>query len=296
MVEMALRPHGPYSLRMTCRRAYDATRSFRNRTLTAIVDVGGQPERVSASQRVDGTLALRAETEDGLDRLRFMLACDDDHTPFLSRFADDPLLAGPIRHLRGLRHLRTATVAQALLRAIAGQLIEAKRARRIEERLTRATTEAHGDLHAPPLAHHFGGFAPAELQRFGLSGRKATSLVRICRTVDLERLHEQPTATILTRLDRERGIGPWSVAIVCTEGLGRRELGLVGDLGLIKLCSAIQGRWVEADETAELLAPYGEWQAYACLYLMAGASRGLVPLAASRPEVRAARIRARYAA
>ena len=71
-------------------------------------------------------MQLRAPSEAGIDELRFVLALDDDHTEFLRRFARDPLIGAPIRQLRGLRPLRTATVAQALLRAVCGQLIQAR--------------------------------------------------------------------------------------------------------------------------------------------------------------------------
>ena len=86
------------------------------------------------------------------------------------------------------------------------------------------------------------------------------------------------------------------MGVVWTQGLGRFDRGIVGDLGLLKICSAIEGRWVEPEDTARILARYGEWAGLACVYLMAGASRGLVPLKLSRPEVRRERIRARYAA
>jgi 3-methyladenine DNA glycosylase/8-oxoguanine DNA glycosylase len=66
--------------------------------------------------------------------------------------------------------------------------------------------------------------------------------------------------------------------VICLEGLGRTERGLVGDLSLIKLMSRLRGRWVEGWETAELLAPYGEWAGLASVYLLAGFGRGLVPL------------------
>ena len=62
------------------------------------------------------------------------------------------------------------------------------------------------------------------------------------------------------------------------EGLGCWERGLARDLGLIKLLSALRGRWVEAEETDELLAPYGEWAGLASVYLLKGMARGLVPL------------------
>jgi 3-methyladenine DNA glycosylase/8-oxoguanine DNA glycosylase len=85
---------------------------------------------------------------------------------------------------------------------------------------------------------------------------------------------------VVKRLAREPGIGPWSAGVVCLEGLGRTEHGLVGDLGLIKLCSS-GGRRVEAAETAALLEPYGEWAGLASVYMLAGLGRGLISLRAA---------------
>jgi 3-methyladenine DNA glycosylase/8-oxoguanine DNA glycosylase len=86
-----------------------------------------------------------------------------------------------------------------------------------------------------------------------------------------------PTETVVRRLERERGLGPWSVGVVCLEGLGRHEQGLVGDLGLVKLLAELRGRRVEAWETAELLEPYGEWAGLASVYLLAAYGGGLIP-------------------
>jgi 3-methyladenine DNA glycosylase/8-oxoguanine DNA glycosylase len=292
-LETTIRPRGPYSLALSARRASDSTRRFGNGVLTCVLPGG---ELASARQRPDGGLVLRTETEAGLEQLRFVLGADDDHTPFLERFRGDELLAGPIRHLKGLRPIRTATVTHALLRAIVSQLITMREARSIEWRLIHATTESVRGLQAPPLPHHFGCFAPAELYRFRLPARKATALVRICRTFDPERLRRLPPDAAAARLERERGIGPYSIGVVWTEGLGRFDRGIVGDLGLLKICSAIEGRWVEAEDTARMLGRYGEWAGLACMYLMAGAGRGLVPLKLNRPEVRRERVKARYAA
>jgi 3-methyladenine DNA glycosylase/8-oxoguanine DNA glycosylase len=293
VVETTLRARGPYSLALSARRASDTTRRFRGGVLTCVLARG---EQAAARQLPDGSLVLRADTEAGIDQLRFVLGVDDDHTPFLDRFREDELLARPVRHLKGLRPIRTATVTHALLRAIVGQLITSREARAIEWRLIRATTERVGELQAPPLPHHFAGFAPAELYPFRLPARKATALVRICRTFDPERLRRLPPDGAAARLEQERGIGPYSIGVVWTQGLGRFDRGIVGDLGLLKVCSAIEGRWVDSDDTARLLERYGEWAGLACVYLMAGASRGLVPLKLSPPEVRRERIKARYAA
>ena len=278
MIDAELRPRGPYSLRLSARHGGDATRTFVDGVYTATLGVEERLERVSAWQLPDGTIHVRASSDAGVDHIRFVLGLDDDHSEFVRRFANDPLLGETLRHVRGLRPVRTATVAQALLRAVAGQLIQASEARRIERRIIKATTPALGDLHAAPTTEELARYAPAQLARFGLGARRASALVRLCRTLDLEGLKQQPSTAVALRLNRERGLGPWSVGVICLEGLGRYEYGLARDLGLAKLASALWGRWVEAEESDVLLAPYEEWAGLASVYLLAGFHNGFVPL------------------
>jgi 3-methyladenine DNA glycosylase/8-oxoguanine DNA glycosylase len=279
VLEAVVRPAGPYALE-PCVRG-NATRRKRDGVITTVL-VGG--ELTAAWQRRDGHVVLRATTEQGIDALRFQLALDDDHTPFLRRFRRDPLLKHAIGRVPWLRPTRLGTVAHALLRAFCGQLIEAKVARRIEWRIIRAATDGVDGLHAPPSSADLARFAPAELRSHGLHARRGAALVRICRELDVERLRGLPTGVVAQRLERERGLGPWSSGVVCLEGLGRPELGLVGDLALVKLCAALWGRWVEGWETAELLEPYAGWQGLAYVYLMSGYARGLIPGAVHSPH------------
>jgi 3-methyladenine DNA glycosylase/8-oxoguanine DNA glycosylase len=274
VIDLEVRPRGPYSLALTVRWYSDATRMVRDGVVTAALPGG----LAHAWQRPDGRIVLRGESEEAVERLRFSLAVDDDHTPFLRRFAADPLIGETTRRLRGLRQSRVSTVAHALLRAFCGQLIESKRARHLEARIVRAATPSitGSTLHAPPTAASFASLAPASLRSHGLHARRAAALVRICRASDPERLRALPTEAAARYLERERGLGPWSAGIVCLEGLGRPERGLVGDLGLIKLVSALRGRRAEAWETEELLAPYGEWAGLASVYLLKGYGLGLV--------------------
>src|SRR4029453_7326322 len=102
MRELVARPRGPYSLALSARLAGDATRTFRDGVFRA--NRGG--DLGSAWQPPDGRLTLRAESEAGLDRLRFVLALDDDHTPFLRANERDPLLGEAVRHPRRPRALR----------------------------------------------------------------------------------------------------------------------------------------------------------------------------------------------
>ena len=282
MVEIAVRPRGPYSLALSARLAGDATRRVREGLVTA--RCGGGEARAFQSQ--DGTVTIRSESATAAEKLRWMLALDDDHSEFLLRFAGDPLVGRATKHLRGFRPVRTATVAQALLRAVCGQLIDSKTARSLERSVIRALQSravAATGLSEPPTTSTLAAAAPFELRRLGLHERRGAAVVRLCRSLELERLHELPTDAVVRRLERERGLGPWSAGVVCLEGLGRYEHGLVGDLGLVKLVRRLSGRrTVETWETAELLEPYGEWAGLASVYLLAGFGRGLIPLPAAR--------------
>ena len=276
MVEAVIAPTGPYRLGLMARTG---------RWSAPLAD-GTQ---ATAWQRADGRVVVQAADEEQLVKARFMLALDDDTAEFHHRFANDALVGRSARALAGWRPLRLPTVAHATLRAMCGQLVDSRRARQVERAILRACRD--------PVATRetLANLSTAELRAHGLAASRAAVLSRLNRTIDLERLREHPTATILARLTRERGVGPWSVGVIALEGLGRYDHGLVGDLGLIKLVSALRGRPAEAHETAALLEPYGEWQGLAGELLLLGWTKGLVP--GADPDVaRRTRLRARRAA
>jgi 3-methyladenine DNA glycosylase/8-oxoguanine DNA glycosylase len=223
-----------------------------------------------ARQLPDGTVVVQASDERAIDDARFVLALDDDTSELHRRYARDPLLGPSLHALRGLRPRRKATVAHAALTAICGQLIQSGRARHIERAVVRACGED------PPTRGALARLSPAALCGLGLAASRAATLARLVRNVDLEGLRGRRD-TALAALGRQRGIGPWSVGVIALQGLGRYDAGLVADLGLVRLLAAIRGRWPDPAETAELLAPYGEWQGLASVFLLQGFKRGLVP-------------------
>jgi 3-methyladenine DNA glycosylase/8-oxoguanine DNA glycosylase len=257
VVEGTFQPAGPYRLRLM----RPAGR------WSAPLPAGGH---AVAWQDPSGGVTIRAGNESELELARIMLALDDDTDEFHRRFARDPLLGPSARALVGFRPLRLATVAHAVLRAVCGQLIEASRARAIERSILRAAGSQS------PTQTELGAFSPAELRRRGLAASRAATVVRLCRSLDLERLRAVPDRWAIARLRREPGIGPWSCAVIALQGLGSYGHPLVGDLELMKLAASLRGRWVEPWETEELLAPYGEWQGLAGAVLLAGWKRGLV--------------------
>jgi 3-methyladenine DNA glycosylase/8-oxoguanine DNA glycosylase len=277
VVEAAIRPTGLYSLRLTARVETWSARLPASRW-------------ASARQLPDGAIVVRASCEQAVDESRFLLALDDDTSEFHRRFSNDRLLGPSVRALRGMRPTRTATVAQAVLRAVCGQLIQSRRARDIEWEVIHACREN------PPTREALGRLSPAKLCACGLAASRAATLARLARTIDLEALRTTGAATALARLGRERGIGPWSVGVIALQGLGRYDAGLVADLSLVKLFASLRGRWPERpDETVELLTPYGEWQGLASVFLLAGFGRGLVP-GASKDRARLVRAQQRQAA
>ena len=275
MVETALEPSGPYSLKLTA-----GSTSWKARL----------PESrwASALQLRDGKVLVNASCERAVDEARFMLALDDDASEFHKRFARDPILGPSTKLLRGLRPRRKSTVAHATLRAICGQLIQSSRAREIERAVIHACRED------PPTREALARMSPAELTRCGLVGSRAATLTRLVRALDLESLKESP-GTALARLRRAHGIGPWTVGVISLQGLGRYDAGLVADLGLVKLLASLRGRWPEPAETVELLEPYGEWQGLASVFLLQGFKRGLIP-GASMDRARLVRAHASRAA
>ena len=276
MAEAVMTPRGPYRLRLIVRDGQWSA---------PLLD----GERAFAWQRLDGKVIIRAASEEGVELARFMLALDDDTASFHERFARDRLLGPTARAFVGWRPLRLATVSHAVLRAICGQLIESSRARALERRILRATGTDVASR------ERLAAFSAAQLRSHGLAAGRAATLLRVCRSIDLERLRDLPGEDVARRLASERGIGPWSIGVIALEGLGRYDLAPIGDLALVKLASALAGRWVETWETAELLEPYKEWQGLASELLLLGWTRGLVP-GTDADRARFVRVRSRRAA
>jgi len=271
VTETVLRPRGPYSLQASAGHG-DPTRRYHGGVFDLVVVTPGGPAQIRVWQRRDGDLVARTGARDPapvLDALRFVLAVDVDHTPFLRMAASDPLLAAAVRRRPGLRPARLGTVAHALVRAVCGQLITGREAMQIERRLLAVICDRSGELRRPPGASEIGRLSAARAERAGLSPRRSAALVRVARTLDLERLRTVPAQAAVDRLCAEPGLGVWSAGVIAGKGLGSYAHGPVGDLGLIKLCSAVLGRRADVQDTAELLGRYGEWAGLAAAHLLA---------------------------
>ncbi len=270
MPDVVLTPVQPYSLVQSA-HGFDPTRRMRDGVLEVVFEVDDRPTFAQVWQRSDGNLVARVDGVAGaptMEHLRFVLALDVDHAPFLDLADRDPLLRDLVSPRRGLRPLRTSTVAHALVQALAGQLITAREARAIEHRIVALTSTPYRGLWLPPTCDGLRARSAAELARTGLAPRRAAALARVVRTLDVERLRSVPTRNAVARIERERTLGPWSAGVIALNGLGRYEHGLVGDLGLIRLCGNLLGREATADDTHRLLERYGPWAGLAGVHLL----------------------------
>jgi 3-methyladenine DNA glycosylase/8-oxoguanine DNA glycosylase len=270
-VAVELRPRGPYNLRMTLGAVRDGTLRLHDDDAELAFATPAGPAHARVVQRRDGALSIALDAPDAgsaLDRLRFLLAVDDDIAPFLALAERDPLLSASLARSRGLRAPRAGTCLHALVKALAGQLVTFGEARRIERGIVFRVGRPHAGLRLSPERADLARLSAAEVCASGLAPRRAAALVRISEMIDLERLRGAPPDGVALRLARERQLGPWSVGTFFLSGLGRYDRGLEGDLGLIKLCGALLGRRAEAADTAELLARYGEWAGLASLHLL----------------------------
>ena len=150
VISASLRPRGPYSLRPSIRHGSDATRVVIDGVAGAVLASGGR--RRARWQQAGRRRPAARPGRRRHRRLRFVLALDDDHSRVRAPLLRATRCSGRrTRALRGLRPLRLATVTQALLRALCGQLITARRGAR-----DRAHGHPGGDaaartrLHAPP--------------------------------------------------------------------------------------------------------------------------------------------------
>jgi 3-methyladenine DNA glycosylase/8-oxoguanine DNA glycosylase len=265
---------------------------------------GGGGEFVFAADPVDpamlegpGAGSLReageAALETGVARLRFSLGIDDDLGEFHRAFRGDPLLGRALNGRLQHRPLRRPEAWEALLWAITEQLIEYRRAARIQRQMIRrfgvrlapgvAIRPADGarqpsrsprgrresGLATVPAPATIAGAAPAELEACGLSARRSVAMVKVAREVASGRVDPADPAGD-RRLLAISEVGPWTIACLAFRGRGEPDALLAGDLAQVKLVGYLEGlgRLAEVEEVEEFYAPYAPWRGLAGEYLV----------------------------
>lgn len=227
----------------------------------------------------DETVLLRAHAEGeetaarALERMRFVLALDDDLEPFHRAHRADPLLGRIIRARPKLRVLRKPEPFEALAWAIIEQLIDTQRAGDIAWALTRRHGERHPQgLWAAPTADKLAN--AAALEAAGLAPTQARTLARVARAVATKQL--DPAADDQRRLTAIPGVGEWTIAHLDLFGRGRYDVPLGKDVGMRNAYARVAGvrtGSVSEDEFAAFLDRFRPYQGLAAMYLVAAGWR-----------------------
>jgi 3-methyladenine DNA glycosylase/8-oxoguanine DNA glycosylase len=276
-----IRPAWPF--RMPRATGADGVTRHRGGVLHRLVHVDGEPVVLRAAQPsrdrvVIGAQGARPEhCERAIERLRFALGVDEDLRAFHRRFRDDPLIGHVVRAAPWLRPVRRPEPFEALAWAVTEQLIDYPRAaaiqRRIVARLGRRCPRT--GLRDLPSAATLAAQAPALLESFDLSARRAIALVRVAREVAAGRvdLHGPDHEAGWRRLLAIPTIGPWTVEILALLGQGRMDVVPAGDLNYLKLVGRLRAggdphaRATE-DEVRAFFAPYAPWAGLAATYAL----------------------------
>ena len=247
----------------------DLTVSALRRLSTNVVDVftpDGHYMRVlagaSGAMMVD-VVQLRADalrvTIDGnasdhewaLTLVKRMLGVDRDLAHFDRAAARLQWLRQLARRMRGVKPPRYPTLWEAFVNTIAFQQVSLQAASAIARRLIVASehpVEREGvRLYAFPNIEHVLDAKTNVLRTIGFSARKLATLRRVGEALasgalDEAMLEEQSSVDAAATLQRIKGIGPWTAAVILLRGLGRLDVFPLRDTSVARNLALVGGR------------------------------------------------------
>ncbi len=251
----------------------------------------GQRILVRAVQRGREALSVTVEGAAGehqrtLDTVRRMLGTERDVSCFTRPARRIPWLAPLAARLRGLKPPRYPTLWEALVNAIVFQQVSLAAASAITRRLIVALgqgLQADGTVLYPfPSVEEFVQARDSDLRGLGLSRGKIGTLRRsaealLSGTLDESRLEQQPSAEAAPTLQRIKGIGPWTAAVILLRGLGRLDVFPLNDTSVARNVRLVAGAAsVDVPATLAALQPC-QGMLYYHLLLGRLQARGEVP-------------------
>ena len=274
VIERDVRPRGVWRMPPPGR---DGLLRRRAGGLARLLQRGDEPVVVHV-RAGSGAVRLRAEARSraaatwGLERMRFALCLDQDLSEFHRRFRRDPLVGPVIRRRPWLRPRRRAVPFEALAWAICEQLIDSRRAVRIERSLVSryGTRSPCGRLRDAPTARCMAGRSPPELERCGLAAKRAIAMVKAAREVESGRADLDTHEPAWRRLRTIPNVGAWTLEKLALHGQGRDDQIPAADLAYVKLVGDLAGlgRRATEDEVRAFFEPYEPYAGVAGVYAL----------------------------
>lgn len=170
----------------------------------------------------------------------------------------DPVLGEAMLRLGKIERVIMPELFTALMNAIVGQLISAKAARTIWERMQ----ERLGEITPANLAAQ----SVEDIQGCGMTMKKAVCIKTIAQTIalgdfQLEELKQLPDAEVIKRLMTLKGVGKWTAEMLLIHALERPDIISWGDIavrrGMMKLYGLDSITKEQFDGYSLQYSPYG---------------------------------------
>ena len=194
--------------------------------------VGGREVRIAAAP--GGVDVEPLDAESGAVA-RKLLGAEFDLDPFYAFAATDPVLAGLVERLRGLRPPVAPDPFESLVTSITAQQVSLHAAFAIRGRLVERFGVRAGRAWSFPTRERMAPADESELLELGFSRRKAEYVLGLARSeIDLDGLALLPDDEVKARLVALRGIGEWTAEWFLARHLARPRAWPAGDIGLRK--------------------------------------------------------------
>ncbi len=207
--------------------------------------VGGREVRIAAA---DGGVDVEPHGAEIGATVRKLLGAEFDLDAFYAFAATEPILAGVVPAVRGLRPPLAPEPFESLVTSITAQQVSLHAAFAIRGRFIERFGVRTGRVWSFPTRERLAAADEAELVALGFSRRKAEYVVGLARAdLDLDGLATLPDAEVKEQLVALRGIGEWTAEWFLARHLARPRAWPVGDIGLRKALAHFYG---DPDERA----------------------------------------------
>jgi DNA-3-methyladenine glycosylase II len=232
---------------------------------------------------VEGREVRITEAPDGVDVepldadiepvVRKLLGAEFDLDAFYAFAATEPVLAGLVVELRGLRPPIAVEPFESIVTSITAQQVSLHAAFAIRNRLIERFGVPGEHAYAFPTRERLAAADPDELFALGFSRRKAEYVTGLAGSdLDLHALSLLSDDEVKSALTALPGIGEWTADWFLARHLARPRAWPAGDLGVRKAASRYygEGRALTTDEVRALAERFDPFQNLTAHYLLAG--------------------------
>jgi DNA-3-methyladenine glycosylase II len=237
----------------------------------------GHPQKPRLLLEAQGIVLGRDLLEQATAIVRRAFALDTDPTPFLRAVRADPVLAGVVERLRGVRPLQIIDPFEAIVWGILCQQINLAFGRRLKlaliELCTREITLDGRTFAYFPRPQDVVELEPAALRTRQFSRQKTAYIIGTAQAIlggelDFDALRHMPAPQAMAKLTGIKGVGRWTAEYMLARALGFPDEIAAADIGLRRVIANAYGlgRLASEAQVRELARRWEGWRGWAAFY------------------------------